>query len=307
MSDDQAPASPASPALPHFDVVFLDLDETLVSWMAPALSKHKTDLQRVIREYRWNPGDGRKVYEILGMTKTKFWSPIDEDPNFWHGLPKLPHCDMLVKLAQSISDAVCILSSPHNHENCFAGKHEWIKQHLPASVGTVLAKQKHLLAAPGRLLIDDQDDKVNAFRSAGGSAILFPQHWNSAHDKAPFGPLFYLAQELEKLRRSLARKSERQVIVNKIRESWRNLPSPAGYDQSRGEWFVAQPAELPADQSIGTQDTSDLPPAWILPPAEHQKLADDFRRALAGKSPDDFRAARIGEPIAPTAPVEATP
>ena len=38
-----------------------------------------------------------------------------------------------------------------------------------------------MLAKRGRVLIDDSDVNCEKFAAAGGTAIVFPQRWNSAH------------------------------------------------------------------------------------------------------------------------------
>lgn len=43
----------------------------------------------------------------------------------------------------------------------------------------MLGEHKHLFAKRGSLLIDDNEAAVRKFREHGGSAILFPQPWNS--------------------------------------------------------------------------------------------------------------------------------
>lgn len=56
---------------------------------------------------------------------------------------------------------------------------------------------KHELAKPGRLLIDDADHHVEDFRDHGGEAILFPSIHNARHAEA--GPEAYktVMQEIE--------------------------------------------------------------------------------------------------------------
>ena len=43
----------------------------------------------------------------------------------------------------------------------------------------VITPQKHLLAGNGNVLVDDLDQNVNKFRTAGGKAVLFPSVGNS--------------------------------------------------------------------------------------------------------------------------------
>lgn len=76
-----------------------------------------------------------------------------------------------------------ILTSPSLAPSCLEGKVRWLYEHFPKEKGRhfsdfLIGNQKHLLAWPGRVLIDDAEANVEKFRSAGGEAILFPQVWN---------------------------------------------------------------------------------------------------------------------------------
>lgn len=77
-------------------------------------------------------------------------------------------------------DAITIVSSPCGTPGCVDGKRMWLRHHLPQYARTAFfGGAKHRLAGPDITLIDDCDNNVNAFRAAGGSAILVPRWWNS--------------------------------------------------------------------------------------------------------------------------------
>lgn len=192
----------ASTELPRFDIVFLDMDGVLADFQGAACKAHnKLPPAELAASGTWKPGDW-DMPTVFGMNKEKFWRKIDEAPDFWAGLPALRDIKALFDLAQQLAPVARILTTPHGHASSYSGKWDWRQHHIPPAIKLCMVESsadKALLARPGRLLIDDSDENVDAFRAAGGSAILFPQHWNSAHDRTPFGPLFYLAQELEKL------------------------------------------------------------------------------------------------------------
>ena len=60
-----------------------------------------------------------------------------------------------------------------------AGKLLWLQEHVGVNCRDfVLTPQKHLLAAPGTVLIDDDLGNCQRFTEHGGAALAFPQHWN---------------------------------------------------------------------------------------------------------------------------------
>ena len=155
------------------EYVFLDLDDVLVDFCGAALAAHG----RSIADYP--PG----VYELevaLHMPKERVWGPIDGDPVFWHNLKPYPWAQLLPLRALRVGP-VRVLSKAHNHPHCYAGKRWWCNQILPGLKLWLVDDEKHLLARSGRLLIDDADYNVEAWRNAGGQAILFPRPWNKRH------------------------------------------------------------------------------------------------------------------------------
>jgi len=76
---------------------------------------------------------------------------------------------------------VVILSSPSDLPACVEGKVEWLHRFTrnPRYKDFMLGRRKYLCAAPGRILVDDSQHNIDAFRKAGGEGIVFPQPWNS--------------------------------------------------------------------------------------------------------------------------------
>jgi hypothetical protein len=135
-------------------------------------------------------------YEEWGMTSSQFWEPIKAMGYGFYREFVQPYpwlCDLFKLIDYSGHELVVATANPL-HTGLAASKAEWISTHLGrvatitvASDGqTLRAPQlKALLAGPGRILIDDSDDNIEAFRDAGGEAITFPQPWNKLHAMTP--------------------------------------------------------------------------------------------------------------------------
>ncbi len=161
--------------------IFLDMDGVISDFVTASLTLHG-----------WNgstedlpPGD-RDMARVVGVTRSHFWSLIDaQGADFWATLPPFPWFADLVGLVREFAP-MTILTSPSLSPSCLEGKVRWLYTHFPKVNGRcfsdfLIGNQKYLLAAPGRVLLDDTESHVNAFREAGGNAILFPQRWNRNH------------------------------------------------------------------------------------------------------------------------------
>jgi 5'(3')-deoxyribonucleotidase len=72
-----------------------------------------------------------------------------------------------------------ILSSPTRSSKSLSGKHEWIKRHFGITFRNfIITPQKHLLAGPNTLLIDDSIEKVEKFARCGGDSMHVPSPLN---------------------------------------------------------------------------------------------------------------------------------
>jgi len=120
-----------------------------------------------------------EIHEWYGMPSGEFWKGIDTR-EFWAGLAPLPYWEEMVTVCGN-NGTVFLCSAPALSPECQAGKMEWIQRHFGQGYRSyIFAPRKELLAAPGRVLIDDNDENIRRFRDYGGSGIVYPQPWNSA-------------------------------------------------------------------------------------------------------------------------------
>ena len=117
------------------------------------------------------------------------WRRIDEaGPRFWSGLSPTPWADELVSLARA-AGSCAIATSPSASPDSTAGKLRWMQQRFGKRFRDfVITPHKHLLAGPGRLLIDDSPKHIDAFRAAGGEALLFPT-WENGQRQPGVDPM----------------------------------------------------------------------------------------------------------------------
>lgn len=159
--------------------IFVDMDGVLVDFVSTAMQVNGGQYDAA----SW-PAKEWSIAKVLGITEEAFWKAIDEwGRDFWEHLAEHSWAGGLLEACSTISASVAILSSPSRSPDCHAGKKAWMDRHCP-DYKLILcdSSQKHLLARPGRLLIDDNDDNVRRWREAGGKAILFPQPWNTYHE-----------------------------------------------------------------------------------------------------------------------------
>jgi hypothetical protein len=125
-------------------VVFLDMDGVLV-----------------------NLPEGRSV----------LWGEVD----FWRNLPKYPWADDLV--AAITAGCKCYILTSIGGGACSAtGKIQWLQNHYPElAKSAILTRRKEMLAAPGRVLIDDDPGNCQKWVERGGWGILFPHPRNAEY------------------------------------------------------------------------------------------------------------------------------
>jgi len=124
---------------------------------------------------------GRAVHEVAGITQGDMWRRIDQaGAKFWRELPATPWADELVKLCRAHGDVV-IATAPSQDPAAAAGKLAWIQRRFGRRCRDyAITPRKDLLAAPGRLLVDDAARHVEDFTAAGGQAVLVPTWANGA-------------------------------------------------------------------------------------------------------------------------------
>ncbi len=165
---------------------FLDIDGVLADFVAGALRAHGRPPDTVVDCWDFD--------KKLGIEPGAFWGAFGEE--FWAGLDKTAEADEIASLACRVfgDRNVCLLSSPCRTPGCLEGKRRWVDRHFPAfSRRLLLGACKEFCAGPGRVLIDDSDANVRAFRDAGGEVLLVPRPWNLL---AGLDPLEHLRRKL---------------------------------------------------------------------------------------------------------------
>lgn len=161
--------------------ILLDMDGVLADFVGGICKAHALP-----NPYLDPANHGRYcIEEIWGVTPAKFWAPTDEE--FWTFLEPTPEADEIVRLCTSAvgKENITVFSSPCATRGCMEGKYEWLRRHFPQFYRQFLfGPQKYLCAQSGHWLIDDFDQNVQQFRSAGGWAWLFPRPWNPLHEYA---------------------------------------------------------------------------------------------------------------------------
>lgn len=160
--------------------ILLDMDGVLCDFVSAAMRVHGATFDESV----WPKGID-DLASLLGVSISEFWREIDsfeEEHGFWSRLKAYHWLSDLVAMAEPYG--FTIATSPSRDPSCAAGKIEWMQRHLDERFnGYMIGSQKELLAAPGRVLIDDRDEQCKRFEEAGGYSIVFPQPWNAKHNQ----------------------------------------------------------------------------------------------------------------------------
>ena len=132
--------------------IFLDLDGVMA------------DFDRHAREQGKYTADGKMKWDELDY---QWWSTM-------------PACDGAKEFYDAVKAMAVVrfLTAPVLHEECFSGKAAWVQKFVPAD-GKRMMKQviicpsadKHYLARPNHVLIDDRENNVKEWIAAGGIGI----------------------------------------------------------------------------------------------------------------------------------------
>ena len=129
----------------------------------------------------WPKGE-YDMAKILGMSTHEFWRPInDKGEAFWAEMKSTAYSHELLMLTQG-RGGFRVAASPSEDPASLSGKLKWLDRHFgPPCRYYVITPDKHLLAGPDRILIDDSDKQIDTWQRAGGIGILFPAKWNAMH------------------------------------------------------------------------------------------------------------------------------
>lgn len=157
--------------------VFLDMDGVLCDFMGGVLQLFNLEPAEVYKSWPRGEYDFAKV---LNVSKNEVWKRINSaGPNFWTNLQPCAEMELLLEMLKRHHLPFTVLTSPSLDPGCAEGKIRWLQKIFGRHFRDYfVGPQKELLAAPGRLLIDDCDKNVDKFLDAGGDAIPWPRPWN---------------------------------------------------------------------------------------------------------------------------------
>lgn len=162
------------------DQIYLDLDGVITDFDKGWQKVFAVEVDSMKTSY-WD-----EPYDITGCTPEEFWGWIDNTEGFWENLEFTPESKQLLELLEPYKPVLVTTPSP----NGAGGKQWWIKKHLPEYFHDgryFIGGRKETLAAPTKLLIDDNDVNCSRFVNHGGQALLVPRPWNCALDIARDG------------------------------------------------------------------------------------------------------------------------
>lgn len=167
--------------------VFFDLDGVLADFVRGAMAYHRKYIP--IGDVRW---DFPPQLGFDSENDPAFWNPLGEI--FWKNLGILyDGMQVLYKLREIFPvHNIGVISSPCRTYGCDAGKRYWVEMNLPSDMrrNVFIGNNKHLIAGPGKLLIDDSDENIDKWIKAGGWGILAPRPWNRERQHTDFAGMF---------------------------------------------------------------------------------------------------------------------
>ena len=147
--------------------VYVDMDGVL------------TDFERRFEQFAGVTPDEYMSQKTIQVGEKKaneeFWNLVDKQigVRFWAGMPWMPEGEKLYKYIKKYKPT--ILTSPSREESSRIGKGVWVKRNMsgvPVKFGYG-ADGKAKFAGPNKILIDDREDNISAWKAAGGVGILF--------------------------------------------------------------------------------------------------------------------------------------
>lgn len=158
-------------------MIVLDLDNVLAGFNRAAFIAHGQP---------FNEPEERNFWHGWGMDDAKFWDRIHRHEADFYGrmVQPLPHAKKVLEMVQNADDFVIAsaIGGPQPGAAwCAYGKFVFMHRHFPEVPANKIKvdSQKHLLAGPDRLLIDDDPENCDRFIQHGGQAFMFPTAQNT--------------------------------------------------------------------------------------------------------------------------------
>lgn len=161
-------------------IILLDMDGVICQFtklVAELFNKDHDDI-----ESNWKYGNW-SIAQELGISESDVWKRINKVETFWEDIEPYPYAKDLIKYLKSKYE-LHICTSPSSQFSCPTGKLKWLSKHnMGFGRNVIITPNKHLLACPNKILLDDMDKNCNKFCEHGGKSILIPRIWNSAYSK----------------------------------------------------------------------------------------------------------------------------
>lgn len=169
--------------------ILIDLDCTVVDFQRGACAVHGIDYHEFLQAHVPGEYGTHLVFgRIKGspMTQEQFWEPISADPHFWLDLEPLPWAQELFALVKEVTDDWEFVTSHSRCPTCVNQKEQWLLQHFgrEASSRMTPCRRKYLMAKPGVILVDDNEQTCVEFAGEMGHSVVFPALHNSFHEMA---------------------------------------------------------------------------------------------------------------------------
>lgn len=167
--------------MPKINQILVDMDGVLCDFFGAALKLWNLDPDHY-------PPNQWEIADVAGVSVDEFWERIRSVPNFWANLQPYLWTESLIQLIESFDVPWCVATAPGLDAQCASQKVQWMHRHLRDGFHDfMIGQRKELMARNDAVLIDDNDRNCSKFFAAGGTAILFPQRWNSGYKVAnPF-------------------------------------------------------------------------------------------------------------------------
>lgn len=170
--------------------IYLDLDDVL-NTLVPSLFANSAGVDMPYSEYPRRHGwDVRSAINEacerahgFAYDRGRFWRTLSRE--FWASIPKTPECDwLLATAAHHVGRGGVFILTKAVGSTSLAGKQDWVQRNLPEWMHDrmITCAHKDCCAAYDSLLIDDNQDNIQAFIARGGHAIMRPRPWNDLHD-----------------------------------------------------------------------------------------------------------------------------
>jgi 5'(3')-deoxyribonucleotidase len=176
-------------------VIYLDMDGVCTDFTSASIRANGHIPSEVLGRWERDFSGSYHVHQMLSIDREAYWQAIARQGEvFWSDLEEYPWFSQLYGSLREIAPVI-FLSASTRSPWCLSGKLKWLQQRFGVAYRDfIFTPHKQQLAHPSAMLIDDLDVNVESFSQAGGTALLFPQIWNSNHQVEDDKVMYTLTQ-----------------------------------------------------------------------------------------------------------------